>query len=233
VSDNPFAGGPPLDPAVLAMTRRGLHQVAEQLLAADLYQHTGRIGLRPTPGGLGTPTYIVGGVSRQVRVEGTELVVVHGDERTRLPLATVADAASFLGIAPGAPPVYEGVTPLEPDRALDLDDRAVRAIAAWFALGAQALERFAAAHGGAEPTRPQLWPEHFDLALSLGEANYGVSPGDDDHLLPYAYIGPWSPPPVGSADGFWNEPFGHGDPADRFDDATDLVALFEDGFRLL
>ena len=51
----------------------------------------------------------------------------------------------------------------------------------------------------------QLWPEHFDLGTDLGpdddrRANYGASPGDADHPLPYLYVGPW----VTNDDPFWN-----------------------------
>src|SRR5919204_675772 len=46
-----------------------------------------------------------------------------------------------------------------------------------------------------------LWPEHFDVAIELGEATFGVSPGDENHPEPYAYVAPWNPPPPGD---FWN-----------------------------
>ena len=49
-----------------------------------------------------------------------------------------------------------------------------------------------------------LWPEHFDVAVTEDEVNYGVSPGDDFHPLPYAYVGPWTSR-IGV---FWNAPFG-------------------------
>ena len=48
-----------------------------------------------------------------------------------------------------------------------------------------------------EPSAPQLWPEHFDLACDLGNldagtcATYGVSPGDADIAEPYLYVSPW------------------------------------------
>jgi hypothetical protein len=42
----------------------------------------------------------------------------------------------------------------------------------------------------------QLWPEHFDIAFELGSnaarANFGASPGDDEHDEPYLYVGPWT-----------------------------------------
>ncbi len=228
---NPFAAGVPVDIDVLVATRLGLHQLGEQVLAAELYRHTGRIGLRPTPGGIGTPTFIVDGATRQVRVEGLELVLVQGDERSVWPVSTVADAAAHLELTPGAPGVYPAATPVELDRPLDLDPGAVQAIADWFALGDEALERFAAEHGGAEPTRPQLWPEHFDLAISAGQANYGVSPGDEPHPLPYAYVGPWTvPEDAGHPDSWWNQPYGRGVSATELHDSGDLVALFEEGW---
>ena len=46
-------------------------------------------------------------------------------------------------------------------------------------------------------TTPQIWPEHFDLACELGDAdagtraNYGASPGDSAIAQPYLYVGPW------------------------------------------
>ena len=42
------------------------------------------------------------------------------------------------------------------------------------------------------------------VAVTVDEVNYGVSPGDPDHDLPYAYVGPWR----ARRGAFWNEPFG-------------------------
>jgi hypothetical protein len=59
----------------------------------------------------------------------------------------------------------------------------------------------------------RLWPEHFDIAIELGSeargvrANYGFSPGDEQHEEPYLYVGPWSAP-IDDGD-VWN---GHGFP---------------------
>jgi hypothetical protein len=101
--------------------------------------------------------------------------------------------------------VYELETPLEPDRALDLDPAATTLLADWFALTDAALRQLTAEGRLTDATEAQLWPEHFDLALRAGEVNYGGSPGDADHPLPYLYVGPWPPP---ASDVFWNEPFG-------------------------
>ncbi len=51
---------------------------------------------------------------------------------------------------------------------------------------------------------PTLWPEHFDIGISVAEVNYGVSPGDAAIGEPYAYVGPWRVP----AGAFWNQSFG-------------------------
>jgi hypothetical protein len=192
--------------STLAATREALHAVAEHVLAADLHRHTGRIGLRAAPHGFGTPPFEADGAPRRLRVEGTELVVEHGGAQHRSPLTTVGAAAAAVGIEPGGPSeVYELATPLEPDRPLDLDPAATALLADWFALTDAALRQLVAEGRLADATEPQLWPEHFDLETRGGDVNYGGSPGDADHPLPYLYVGPWPPPAV---DGFWNEPFG-------------------------
>ena len=55
---------------------------------------------------------------------------------------------------------------------LDVDPTAAARLADWYAFGAAVLQRL---DPGAQPW---LWPEHFDIAIELGEATYGVSPGD-------------------------------------------------------
>ena len=70
---------------------------------------------------------------------------------------------------------------------------------------------------------PILWPEHFDIGISVDEVNYGVSAGDSYLAVPYAYVGPWSPP---AQDDYWNAPFGRALPVDEIDD---LLAFFTEG----
>src|ERR687898_1263919 len=53
-------------PATYPATRGALHAVAEHVLAAALHRSTGRIGLRATPDGFGTPRFTVDGGGRQV-----------------------------------------------------------------------------------------------------------------------------------------------------------------------
>jgi hypothetical protein len=210
-------------------TRRGLHAVAEHVLAPALHQATGHIGLRVTPGGFGTPFFRHDGLERRIRVEGTD-IVIDGTSGGRAPLTTVGEAAELAGIAPGAPTVvYTPTTRLEPDTRLQLDPAAVFTIHAWFDLAARALGRFRQAHHDREPTIIQLWPEHFDLALSMGAVTYGASPGDDQHAEPYGYVGPWNP--TGFSGEFWNEPFGASQDHNRLRTDRDLLAFFETGHR--
>jgi hypothetical protein len=60
------------------------------------------------------------------------------------------------------------------------------------------LEQLRADQSDADPSIVQLWPEHFDIAFELGSesagqrANFGASPGDEDHDEPYLYVGPWT-----------------------------------------
>src|SRR4051812_35258536 len=71
---------------------------------------------------------------------------------------------------------------------LDVDPEAAARLADWYAFGDAVLREL-----GGDAAEPTLWPEHFDVAIELGEATYGLSPGDDEHPKPYAYVGPWTP----------------------------------------
>lgn len=211
----------------LVPARLALHAVAEHVLAADLYARTGHIGLRVVPGGFATPAVGPDGASYRVRVVGTDIVVEDGGTVRSEPLTTVGRAAAFVGIEPGGPAaVYPPLTPLEPEAPLGLDPSAVRELMDWMALGDEALRVFADDHRADSPTEAQLWPEHFDLALSIAEVNYGVSPGDAEHDEPYLYVGPWAPPAIAN---FWNEPFGARLDRDRASSVGEAVAFFEQG----
>ena len=193
----------PLPPR-FTRTRQALHAVAEHVLAPARHAANGKIGLRYTWRGFGTP-FFPGrdGADRQVRLEGADLV--DGSEHT--PLTTLGEACAAAGVAPGTRTgVYEPATHPAFDRPLDVE--AAPALAEWFGFCASVLEQLR--EEAADAGRVQLWPEHFDLATDLGDeaagrrANYGGSPGDDQHPEPYLYVGPWAP----AEGGFWNEPFG-------------------------
>jgi hypothetical protein len=217
------------DPKVLLATAHSLHALAEQVIAADLYRHTGKIGLRVTPGGFGTPHFDVERSERRIRVDGVELVVEDGASERRQPLTTIRAAAEMVGIEPGAPDVYNAVMPLDPTAPLEIDADAARVLAEWFELVDDALVRLSAAHTSDCPSVATLWPEHFDLAITMGEANYGGSPPDDEIPEPYLYVGPWKPR-IGE---FWNERFGASRLRGDGMTVDDAVAFLEEGHRHL
>ncbi|HEX2698863.1 MAG TPA: hypothetical protein VHM89_01500 [Acidimicrobiales bacterium] len=201
-------------PAAFAETRRSLHAVAEHVLAPCRHAATGKIGLRFTYHGFGTP-FFGAGSGRQARVEDGDLVDDDGTPGNgrRTAVTTLREAAAFFGIEAGAPPgVYTPTTACDPDAHLSVDTAAARALGDWYGLCARLLEQVRAESPPADaPSRVQLWPEHFDLALDAGpegrRANFGGSPGDDVHPEPYLYVGPWDTGAVGPHV-YWNEPFG-------------------------
>ena len=196
----------PLPPR-FAETRAALHALAEHVIAPARFASTGKIGLRFTYRGFGTPFY---DRDRQVRIE--DGILVDGDDRADV--NTIGGAAKSLGIEPGAPEsVYRPSTDVRFDDPLAIDAGAARALGDWFGFCASLLEQLradAADDDAAAPARVQIWPEHFDIAVDLGDdaagarANFGGSPGDAEHPEPYLYVGPWSR----REGAFWNEPFG-------------------------
>lgn len=163
-------------PENFVATRVALHHVAEDVMAPARQAVNGKIGLRFTYHGFGTPFF---GNDRQLRVEDGVLLV---DEEPRPPLA-------------------------------DVDTAAASALGNWYGYVTSLLEQLRADATHVEsPSRVQLWPEHFDISVDLGlegkRANFGGSPGDDEHPEPYLYVGPWDVSSVDRADEFWNEPFG-------------------------
>ena len=185
----------PLDPT-LVTTRHALHAVAELVLAGPQHAASGTIRLRVTPGGFGTVA------APSLRVEGGDLVAA----AVRVPIAgsTARALGTAVGVAAGRPDVpYRDGADLGPDDPLQVDAEAVALIASAFDAGDQALRAFAPGEV------PVLWPEHFDVGIGTERVNYGLSPGDGFLPVPYAYVGPWSPPP---RDEFWNAPFGRAVP---------------------
>jgi hypothetical protein len=104
------------------------------------------------------------GEHRQIRVEGAELVRVHDGACAREPIAGV-------------------------------DPAAARWLGDYYAFVLAVLEDL---RRHVEADEPVLWPEHFDYAITAGDeaagsrANYGGSPGDEQHPEPYLYVGPWA-----------------------------------------
>jgi hypothetical protein len=179
-------------------TRVALHAVAEHVLKPARERANGKIGLRFVRGGFGTPFF---GDDVQVSVAGTMLQVVRGSEVTRTPLTTLAAAAEALGDLAG-PGAELSADPFS------IDAAAARVVAGWFGFAYSVLEELRArATDELAPSRVQIWPEHFDAALELGDeaggarAAYGCSPGDERHPEPYLYVAPWTARPTGE---LWN-----------------------------
>jgi len=196
-------------PATFVETRLALHAVAEHVCCPARHAANGRIGLRFTFRGFGTPFFWAGGDTRQVRVEGAHLVVEDGGGSHRHPLTTLAAAAEAAGVPLGAPTdVFTATTTADPDAVLAIDPASAEVLGAWFGLAAAALEQLRADEPPADPpARVQLWPEHFDLATDLGaeaagtRVTFGASPGDGAEPHPYLYVLPWAEVERG---GFWN-----------------------------
>jgi hypothetical protein len=188
---------------VLTATRRSLHRAAEHLLAASRKRATGEITLVPARGGVATPPLPDG---RVVALEGGDVVVRQAGNERRARLTSLVATAQALDLQPGFPwSKHPPGTAYEADVALPVDPTAAAALAAWFALGHEALSALAAEIPGERPTEPAIFPEHFDLGITAGSVNYGFSPGDDAIPTPYVYIGPHGE--LGE-DPFWNAPFG-------------------------
>jgi len=186
-------------------TREGWHTLAERVLAPALHAATGHIGLRALADGITTPPF--GGDGRTLSLRGDELRDTRADGSLRaVPLTTLAGAAAFAGVPLGADTgVYTATTAADPATDVAGDGALTHALAQWFAFGDRVLHAWTAAHPDESPATVQLWPEHFDLGTDLGpddgrRANYGASPGDADHALPYLYVGPWAK----SDDPFWD-----------------------------
>lgn len=215
-------------PPDFAATREALHLVAERLVA-PARKPENEIALAATPGGFGTPPFELGGALVQVRVEGVDLVLDRDGEIERAPLDSLGAGAALLGpeLLPGGPPA---------DSPLAIDPVAARRLADFFAFAADVLERL---HGdfeaADEASEINLWPEHFDIAFEAGSeaegrrANYGASPGDEQHPEPYLYVGPWTAQPPGgpwNATGFSGAELGYAELAGEADPAAAALAFF-------
>ena len=195
-------------------TRTQLHGLAEGLIAGPQYRSTGTIRLVALADGF------AGAVS-PLSVRGMRFDWTDGSA----PLAGTPRAlARAAGIDFAAPEgVYQEAGLLAADATLDVDAAAADLITRSHHAGDQALRRLF------PEQQPVLWPEHFDVAVTAGEVNYGVSAGDGFHVTPYAYVGPWQP----RTGPFWNAPFGAAYPLERDRDDADLVRgiveFFEQG----
>lgn len=188
-------------------TRDALHQIAFFAVAPARYEAEGRMGLKPAPGGFGTPEFD----DSIARVEGDMLVYERAEGIATQTISTVREAAHFFGVdyeVEWYSDFRDPLDPIDPDLQLSVDDLAARALGQWFHFGFTVLEELRVAVGpGSQPSEVQLWPEHFDPATELGDAgagrraSYGASPGDGDHAEPYIYVAPWGE--VDADDPYW------------------------------
>jgi hypothetical protein len=199
-------------------TRRQLRGIAESLIAGPQYRAAGTIRLAVRPNG-------VAGVALPLAVHGTDFTWQDGSAALAGSPGALAKAA---GVDYGPPAgVYEIVDPLAADAVLDIDPSAAELIhRSLYAGGYAQIQVLPESH-------PVLWPEHFDVAVTEDEVNYGVSAGDSYHDTPYAYVGPWMP----RTGPFWNAPFGALLPLDPAHDvdhlAEDVVAFYRQARALL
>lgn len=177
-------------PAHLVDTRVALHRLAEHVISPTRQRANGKIGLRWTRGGFGTPYF---GNDVQIRVAGDILTVQISGREQQGRLVTLKDAAEFVGFDLTRQDAAFDASPLAVDVA------AADWIGELFGFAVSVLEQLRAeAPAGSEPGRVQIWPEHFDMAVELGaeaagrRAAFGVSPGDDANPEPYLYVSPWA-----------------------------------------
>jgi succinate dehydrogenase / fumarate reductase, iron-sulfur subunit len=206
-------------------TRISLHGVAELLLAGPQRRANRSIKLVVTDDGFAT-----GPLPRppwRLAVRGSDLVV--GDDWLVLPLhGTFADLAANAGV--GCAPPADAYPPASGCRGSDrlhVDHAAAADLLRALKIGDIACRAMAAAHAPTDPPEPVLWPEHFDVGITLDAVNYGVSPGDDSIPEAYAYVGPHT----ARKGKFWNQPFGAARPMSDFADADAVVAFFDEGRR--
>jgi len=141
---------------VYTSTREQLHGVAEILIAGPQHRAHGTIRLSVRADGFA-------GVVLPIAVEGMALVWPRG--RAALD-GSVKDLALAAGVEAGPPVgVYSSVAPLASDDVLRLDSGSVATIHRSLHVGAQALKTLA------PDLNPVLWPEHFDVAVSVAEVN--------------------------------------------------------------
>lgn len=212
--------GHPSEPYTLS--RRALHGVAELVLAGPEYRTSGTIRLRVHAGGVSTvkdPALEISAADGVLRLAGAEFPIEKPATTTEMVTTTCAWIAGRAGVEPGAPEgLYHDGSGVASDDEISFSPRVVESMLDRLTVGGAALAAFAP-----EET-VVLWPEHFDIGVTLDEVNYGVSLGDSFLDYPYAYVGPWKP----RTGDFWNAPFGAARPLSTVEDA---VAFFQEGRR--
>jgi hypothetical protein len=160
-------------------TRETLHRLAEQVMAAEQFAANHELALGVTPGGFATGWFP--GADGHPR-------------RLRVKGGALIRETEIFAEKERIPAPF--------------DERSAAVLYAWWAFGDEVLATVEP-HAGESVSRTILWPEHFDIAVTVTAPrerglNLGFSPGDDFSPQPYVYAGPWQP----IAGEFWNAPFG-------------------------
>jgi hypothetical protein len=195
-------------------TRTELHRLATYVLSPARTKANGKLALRFTLDGFGTPFF---GEDEQVRLQGLELVRQRGDRVETARLTTLREAAELVGVGID-PALADGMHDVpaagDIDAPLRVDPAAAHALADWFGFAYSVLEQIRSeARPDEQPSRVQLWAEHFDPAFEAGaeaagrRAGFGASPGDSSSEEPYLYFSLWYRDRVPD-DQFWNASFG-------------------------
>lgn len=189
-----------------------LGQLAFHVVAPARYEEQGKLGLRYTHRGFGTPFF---GKDRQIRMEGERLVVQDGDIARSAEVTTLRAAARMAGIEyreTWGPRWHDPPAAADPDMPLPVDRSSVLVCSDILGFGFSVLEQIRIeARTDEHPSRVQLWPEHFDAAVEIGiegdgrRAGFGVSPGYAAHPEPFVYVSPWAKDWLD--DPYWNADF--------------------------
>jgi hypothetical protein len=185
----------PAPPPTLAEARLAMHRLAVYVVSPARRRVNGKLGLRWTLGGFGTPFF---GGDEQVRVVGAQLVRQQGEAAKAEPITTLAAAGALVLDGPPDAGSAEGfdVPPIgDLDEELAVDPVSADFLGDWYGFAYSVLEELRADRGSVEATRVQLWPEHFDAAVDClpadRRATFGASPGDAAVAEPYLYVLPW------------------------------------------
>jgi hypothetical protein len=228
----------------MGRTRGDLHRLSAHVLGRRRFAVSGHFGLRASPGGLATPAF--GPEPEALRITSARLIREVGNESRGLALAgaTLAELADFAGADLDEEFSAGSATPaLGPiDEPLELDAKELEELFSWFDLAWRVLDQVMAEQPGpGRQTTVQLWPEHFDVGMTLdpgagaddeAQVNLGFSAGDAFSDDPYVYVGPWGPARPGGG-GYWNAPFGAALPRSLVHDAADCVSFIRSGLERL
>jgi hypothetical protein len=182
-------------PATWPETRTALHRLAVYVLSPARRRVNGKMALRFTFGGLGTPCF---GADEQVRLAGTRIVRQRGTDAAAQDVTTLAEAAGF--VLDGPPDLawaesFDVPPAGDVDEPLAVDPAAATLLGDWTGFAWSVLEAARADPASTDPNRIQLWPEHFDAAFDCLPAErrvtLGASPGDQAVPEPYLYVLPW------------------------------------------